>query len=151
MKPDSMLVEPEMIRKTLEFLREQGGSANVFGQFAAEEPALASYLHEALAGIAGKLALSGVPTQLVQELHEEMLSVSLASLLTLRRGHYELWKGTILGNRLLELLPSFEPPVPTATDAEASTGSKSETNTVEKSRRAKRRRKKAGDGQAPRA
>jgi hypothetical protein len=99
MKPDSMLVEPEYIGEALQAVAGQGPAA-ALGHLHAEEPALASFLEEKLAALAGRLTLSGAPRKVVHGVHGEILFLVLSSLQALRRGHYELWKDTTLGDRL---------------------------------------------------
>jgi hypothetical protein len=62
-----------------------------------------------MASLAGKLALSGAPTTVVQGLYNEAMAVLLSSVEAQRRGHYELWKGTIIGTKLEELAPGKKP------------------------------------------
>jgi hypothetical protein len=109
MKPDGMLVEPEHIVSAQQDVTAKG-SGPTLADLAGAEPALASFIHENLAAVAGKLTLSGAPTELVQAAHEEVLSVVLTSLRALRRGHYELWKYSMTGTRLAQLDETFMPP-----------------------------------------
>jgi hypothetical protein len=108
MKPDSMLVEPEHIASARREVAANGSGA-CLNEFARIEPALASFVHESLVSAAGSLSLSGAPTELVQALHEEILSVALTCVQAMRSGHYSLWKDTVIGSRLAELDPSLEP------------------------------------------
>ena len=109
MKPDSMLIEPGHIVEARQELGERG-----FGQALADlsnrEPALAAYISESMASLAGKLALSGAPTPVVQGLYNEALAVLLSSVEAQRRGHYDLWKGTIVGTKLETLGSSGKKP-----------------------------------------
>src|SRR5262245_31435036 len=109
MKPDSMLVEPAHIISARQEIATKG-NADALTEFSQAEPALASFLHESLATVAGKLSLSGAPTELVQGSHEELLAVALTCIQALRRAHYELWKGTIMGTRLAQLDKSLRTP-----------------------------------------
>jgi hypothetical protein len=111
MKPDSMLVEPAHIITARQTVAERG-SDNTLTDFGSTEPALAAFIHEALAAVAGKLALSGAPTPLVQGVHDEILTVVLTCVQALRRGHYELWRDTVTGTRLAQLDPSLQPKPP---------------------------------------
>jgi len=108
MKPDSMLVEPEHIATTRREVAAKGSGACLY-EFAQIEPALASFVHESLVSAAGRLSLSGAPTELVQGSHEEILSVVLTCVQAMRSAHYSLWKDTVIGSRLAELDPSLEP------------------------------------------
>jgi hypothetical protein len=103
-----MLVEPEHIVSARQDVAAKG-SGQSLTDFAQTEPALASFICEALATVAGKLSLSGAPTELVQGLHEDVLAVILTCVQAMRRGHYTLWKDTVTGIRLAQLDPSFQP------------------------------------------
>jgi hypothetical protein len=89
MKPDSMIVEPEHIISARQDVATKGNQ-QALNEFAQTEPALASFIYEGLAGIAGKLSLSGAPTERVQGSHEDMLGVVLTCVQAIRRGHYAL-------------------------------------------------------------
>lgn len=101
-RPDSMLIEPGHIVSARQDVGERG-TPKALEELATREPALAAYISESMASLAGKLALSGAPTPLVQGLYNEALAVLLSSVEAQRRGHYDLWKGTIVGTRLEEL------------------------------------------------
>ena len=111
MKPDSMLVEPEHILRAHEVVAARGGEGglNDIGQ---AEPALAAFLQHNLTAIAGKLALTGAPTPVVQGVHEDILAVVLICIQALRHGHYALWRDTMTGTRLAQLDEAFQPPPP---------------------------------------
>jgi hypothetical protein len=107
MKPDAMLINPEFIIQARQEVADQGAGKSLAG-FAKLEPALAAYIYETTAGIAGKMALAGAPTEIVQGSHEDMLAVILTCVQALRRGHYELWKDTVVGSRLAQLDASLQ-------------------------------------------
>lgn len=109
MKPDSMLVDFEHIARARQDVAAQG-TGPAMNEFAATEPALASFIFEGLAVVAGKLSLSGAPTELVQGSHEDVLAVLLTCVQALRRGHYALWKDTAVGTRLAQLDESLAAP-----------------------------------------
>jgi hypothetical protein len=102
-----MLINPEFIVKARQEVGDQGTSKSL-ANFAQLEPALAAYIYEATAGIAGKMSLAGAPTEIVQGSHEDMLAVILTCVQALRRGHYELWKDTVIGSRLAQLDASLQ-------------------------------------------
>lgn len=108
MKPDSMLIEAGHIVQARQEIGERG-NAECLEDLAKREPALAAYISESMASLAGKLALSGAPTQIVQGLYNEALSVLLASIEAQRRGHYDLWKGTIVGTKIESLTAAKKP------------------------------------------
>jgi hypothetical protein len=99
MKPDSMIVEPEYIMQALQAVAGQG-PLEALAQFQQQEPVLASFIEEKLAALAGRLGLSGAPPELVRGTHAEALLLVLGSIESLRRGHFELWKGTTFGAQL---------------------------------------------------
>jgi len=109
MKPDSMLVEPEHIVNAGQQVTAAGAhqALQALGQ---SEPALAEFLHHSLAAVAGKLALSGAPTTLVQGSHEEVLTILLTGLQALRLGQYQFWHDTIPGTPLARLDTPADPP-----------------------------------------
>jgi hypothetical protein len=109
MKPDGMLVQPEHIVRARRDVAAKG-SRDALDEVAGTEPALAAFVHESLAAVAGKLSLSGAPTELVQGSHEDLLAVVLTCVQALRRGHYELWKDTLTGTRLAQLDKEFRAP-----------------------------------------
>jgi hypothetical protein len=103
-----MLVEPEHIITARKDVASKG-SPQALNDFAQTEPALASFIYEGLALVAGKLSLSGAPTELVQGSHEDVISLILTCVQAMRHGHYALWKDTVTGTRLAQLDPSFQP------------------------------------------
>ena len=109
MKPDGMLVEPQHIVSARQDVAAKGGPETL-SEIAGTEPVLASFVFESLAAIAGKLALSGAPTPLVQGSHEDMLALVLTCVQALRRGHYELWRDSMAGTRLAQLDEIFQAP-----------------------------------------
>lgn len=126
MKPDSMLVEPEHIINARQDVAANG-SAQALSEFARTEPALASFIYEALSVVAGKLSLSGAPTELVQGSHEDVLAVVLTCVQAMRRGHYALWKDSVTGTRLAQLDPSLQSkPRRTSRKKDQSNGSEQE-------------------------
>jgi hypothetical protein len=106
-KPDSMLVEPEYIVSARQDVAAKG-CPQALNEFAQTEPALASFIYEALAVVAGKLSLSGAPTELVRGSHEDVLAVILTCIQAMRRGHYAFWKDSVTGTRLAQLDPSLQ-------------------------------------------
>jgi hypothetical protein len=102
-----MLVEPEHIVSARQDMVVKG-SSEALNAFAQTEPALASFIHEGLALVAGKLSLAGAPTELVQGSHEDVLAVVLTCVQAMRRGHYALWQDTVTGTRLAQLDPCFQ-------------------------------------------
>jgi hypothetical protein len=108
MKPDGMIVEPEYLVQARQGVA-QDGADQALATVSETEPAMASFIYESLAAVAGKLALTGAPTPIVQGVHEDVLAVVLTCIGAIRRGHYELWKDSLKGTRLEELAPEPQP------------------------------------------
>jgi hypothetical protein len=107
--PDSMLVKHTHIMDARTRISEQGHQA-ALEALLDREPALAAYMSQAMATIAGKMALAGAPTEIVQGVHADVLLVMLSSLEASRAAEYELWEGTVVGSRLEALTkPDPEP------------------------------------------
>jgi hypothetical protein len=102
-RPDSMIVEPDHIIAARQELGERGFSV-VFDDLRSREPALAAYIHEGMAAVAGKMALSGTDSGVVQGMFQETMALLISSIEAQRRGHYDLWRGTTVGTKLEELL-----------------------------------------------
>jgi hypothetical protein len=102
-----MLVQPAHIISARQDVVAKGSSP-ALSEFAETEPALASFIYEGLTSVAGRLALSGAPAELVQGSHEDILAVVLTCVQALRRGHYALWQDTVTGTRLAQLDPSLQ-------------------------------------------
>jgi len=107
-KPDSMLVETEHLVAANKDVGTRGQGKSL-DDLSRREPALAAYLQEGLAAMAGRLSLSGAPTPLVKGVHDEALHLALTCVEALRRGHYDLWQGTIIGTRIETLEAAAKP------------------------------------------
>jgi hypothetical protein len=107
MKPDAMLINPEFIVEAQQRVAGRGTGKSL-ESFAKLEPALAAYIYEATAAIAGKMVLAGAPSEVVQGSHEDMLAVILTCIQAVRLGHYALWKDTVIGSRLAQLDASLQ-------------------------------------------
>jgi hypothetical protein len=97
MKPDAMLVEGDFLVTARQAVATKGAPLGL-KELGLAEPILAAFIHESLAAVAGKMALSGAPTEIVQGVHEDVLGIVLTCHQALRLGHYELWKDTMLEN-----------------------------------------------------
>jgi len=114
--PDSMLVKHTHIMEARSRIAEQGHQA-ALEALLGREPALASYMSQAMATIAGKMALAGAPTEVVQGVHADVLLVMLSSLEATRAAEYELWQDTLMGTRLEAL--TKPQPLPESLDSAA--------------------------------
>ncbi len=102
MNNDAMLIEPQTIAGARTSVAEQGPQA-ALQALAKSEPALAMFVAESLATTAGRMALSGAPTGVVQGVHEDVLATVLTCVESIKRAHFELWKDTEMGVRLAAL------------------------------------------------
>jgi hypothetical protein len=109
MKPDGMLVGPEHATVAFEDVARSSGE-DALNALAATELALAGFITQQLAAVAGRPALSRAPTPVVSGVHGEVLSTVLTAVQALRRGHYHLWRDTMTGTRLAQLDNQFQPP-----------------------------------------
>src|SRR5262245_8085267 len=107
-RPDSMLIEPDHIISARQSIGETGTPTSM-EHLGEREPARAASSQRSMACLAGKLARSGAPPPLVQGLYNEAMLLILSSLEAQRRGHYDLWKDTIVGTQL-ENLGSVQKP-----------------------------------------
>jgi hypothetical protein len=101
-----MLVEPGHIASASQEVAARGGE-EALAEVGKMEPALASFIQQSLACVAGQLALAGAPTPVVQGSHQDVLSVVLTCIQALRRGHYELWKDALVGTPLAQIDPAL--------------------------------------------
>lgn len=105
MNNDAMLIEPQTIAGARTSVAEQGPQA-ALQALAKSEPALAMFVADSLATTAGRLALSGAPTGVVQGVHEDVLATLMTCVESIKRAHFELWKDTEMGVRLAALAGS---------------------------------------------
>jgi ribosomal protein L7/L12 len=73
------------------------------GSIVRAEPELGPYLQGMAVQVAGQLALSGAPPEVCQGVHEDLLRTCALTYFAFRKGSYEIWSGTALGQRLKEL------------------------------------------------
>jgi hypothetical protein len=102
-KPDSMLVDPRMIAAATAALAKHGTYA-MLEDLAKREPALGQFVSNSATIIAGKMGLSGAPTEVVRGVHEEVISLVITCLGAVRQGTYEVWKGSEVGASVVAAL-----------------------------------------------
>lgn len=88
-KPDSMLVEPEMIA-TARASVMQNDPCEGLDQLATQEPPLGHFVSESAMIIAGKAAFSGAPTEVTRGVHEDVVTLVLVCLDAVRQRTYEV-------------------------------------------------------------
>lgn len=99
-------MKPIVERKGLREAHEEiGAHSDSLSRLGESEPYLRSYISDSLITLAGRLALSGVTTEIVQGVHADVLEVLLTSIQALRHGHYAEQKHN--GTARPELDPSF--------------------------------------------
>jgi hypothetical protein len=99
---DDTLVSPQALQAALDNMGQLGYEATLQALEQAE-PCLGSFLTENAARVAGKLALSGAPQPVVAGVHGDLLSACALVYLAVRRGTYDIWHDTALGDRLRDL------------------------------------------------
>jgi ribosomal protein L7/L12 len=84
------------------------GPERILRGMAQAEPNLGPFIRHTAVQVAGKLALTGAPPEVVQGVHEDLLSACALTYLAFRKGSFEIWRDTALGERLkdLELEPA---------------------------------------------
>jgi ribosomal protein L7/L12 len=102
---DDTLVSQQALRAAIDHMGEHGSDA-VLQALQQAEPCLSYYLTESAARVVGKLALSGAPHEVVTGVHGDLLWTCALVYLAVRRGSYEIWQDTALGERLRVLDPA---------------------------------------------
>lgn len=99
LKPDTMLIESQMIVDAMRHVGELGIQKALEG-FEAREQELSTFITQNATVLVGKLALAGASPQVVQGVHEDVVTIILTCLGAIKRGYDELWKDTMIGTRL---------------------------------------------------
>lgn len=107
MTPDSMLTTHAMIHDASTQFNEAGWNAWI-QRLTELEPELANFVDTRATSIAGRLALSGAPNAVTEGVFEDVMSCVLVAISALREGHFQLWKDTEIGSRLLEIESSSQ-------------------------------------------
>jgi hypothetical protein len=93
-KHDGMLVTAKVLRRTGRRLGrriKEHGLHQAHEDLAEFEPALARFIAQGCETVAGRLALSGAPTELVQAVYGDVLHMSLKAVQAMRCGQFEYW------------------------------------------------------------
>ncbi len=99
---DDMLVTETALQAAIDQMNQQGMDA-VIQKLLQVEPTLGATLTHNATLIAGKLALCGAPEPVVSGVHADLLASCVMVYLAVRRGSYEIWQDTAVGDRLLDL------------------------------------------------
>ena len=118
MKSTDMLIDEDLILTIVSHLGVDGID-EAFSQLADHEPELTSYIGHNSTLMAGKLALSGAPTEIVRGVYQDTLIMVLASIQAIRTAHYELWKDAEGNEVLRKLGEPGKTPVDESSDGDA--------------------------------
>ena len=99
---DQAVVSPVALQAAITELNREGAE-KLLSNIQQAEPELGPFIHHMALQVAGKLALAGAPTDIVQGVHTDLLAACALIYLALRKGSYEIWRDTALGERLKEL------------------------------------------------
>jgi ribosomal protein L7/L12 len=99
---DDTLVSPQALQAAIDHMGQHGFEA-ILQSLGQAEPYLGHFLTENATRVAGKLALAGAPHEVVTGVHADLLSACALVYVAVRRGSYEIWQGTALGDRLQDL------------------------------------------------
>src|SRR5947199_7840500 len=75
------------------------------------EPDLASYLMETLSLIYHRLLALGAPAKKTQRVYRQ-IQIMAVCIVSLRKGHHELWRDMTMGEGIEQLEPTDEDPIP---------------------------------------
>jgi ribosomal protein L7/L12 len=115
---DQAVISPVALQAAITELNQQGAE-NLLGRIQQAEPEFGSFIHHMAVQVAGKLALSGAPAEVIQGVHNDLLGACALTYLAFRKGSYEIWQDTVLDQRLKDL--EVEPAAPAAASPEAGT------------------------------
>ncbi len=93
---DGMLVGQVTLLHACEEVDElaaENGAQGPIDELAAFEPTLASYIDAHCEAIAGRLALTGAPSPVVQGIYRSILLMTVSAVQAMRRGQYDYWCG----------------------------------------------------------
>jgi ribosomal protein L7/L12 len=99
---DDTIVSETALKTAVEEVGKNGPDT-MMATIVQAEPILGNFLQATAAQVAGKLALSGAPHPVIAGVHNDMLWACSLVYLALRKGSYEIWEGTALGERLQQL------------------------------------------------
>src|SRR5262249_2974910 len=97
-KHDGMLVSDVVLSQSCQqadAVASEKGAQGLVDELAAFEPILARYIDTRSEIIAGRLALTGAPTPVVQRGYGEMMARPIPPVLAMRRGQHNYWSGSM--------------------------------------------------------
>jgi hypothetical protein len=106
-------VNSQLILQSLLELQRQGPTP-AMEHLEKVEPDLASYLMETLSLVYHKLLALGAPAKKTQRVYRQIQTMALVCIVSLRKGHHELWRDTTMGEGIKQLEPADEDPIPPA-------------------------------------
>lgn len=98
---DGMLVTGSVLRQSRQQVNRQlqkEGLQPALLELATFEPKLVRFVEHGGQQIAGRLALTGAPTEVVQGVFLDIVQLTLIAVQAMRRGQYEYWKDEVLGD-----------------------------------------------------
>jgi hypothetical protein len=98
---DDTIVSGQALQEALDTLERKGIEATL-GDLLQAEPVLGGYVTQNATLVAGKLALAGAPQSVSQGVHTDLLANCLLVYLAVRKGTFEIWKETALGEKFQE-------------------------------------------------
>lgn len=114
-KVHDQVVTGRMLGRLLKKTRETDES-DLLEQVGAREPELAQFIQANGELLAGKLTLGGAPREASQGAWRLMVRTAALCVLTLQRGHFELWRDLELGSRLTAALEDVPDNASASTD-----------------------------------
>lgn len=103
---DSMIVDADILAQARSAI--SADESNALKRLADREPVLASFLLEKMLVIAGRLSLSGAPSEVVNEVDDCIRYLLMTGIEATRIGHYELWKDAAEGEHLRKIIEQHE-------------------------------------------
>jgi len=103
---DSTIVDADILAQAQSAIATDESTA--LRRLSEREPLLASFMLEKMLVIAGRLALSGAPSEVVNEIDDCIRLLVLIGIEATRLGHYELWKDCAEGEHLRKIVEQEE-------------------------------------------
>ena len=99
---DATIIDAAILAQAQSAIATDEGAA--LRRLSEREPLLANFMLEKMLVIAGRLALSGAPSEVVNEIDDCIRLLVLIGIEATRLGHYELWKDTAEGEHLRKIV-----------------------------------------------
>jgi len=103
---DSTIVDADILAQAQSAIATDESTA--LRRLSEREPLLASFMLEKMLVIAGRLSLSGAPSEVVNEVDDCIRYLLMTGIEATRIGHYELWKDAAEGEHLRKIIGQHE-------------------------------------------